>query len=237
MGDGHRLLLLEWLHSSRSECVKGDCSQHSKLPPSFSALPCAHSLSIVFLPCTNTYFHVHTQGWFLFHECPASVGPVWQVHHVVGLALWLTGWLLNYQADGILRNLRTSPTDTGDVVTRKRLRSNTLAAHSAVVGPACWCHTLSVDRSLSAQSWRQLGATRQLALLSSHPPFNTPPSPPHPCHPTTPYTTTGRLQDPPRWPVQLRISCQLQRRVSGVDGVGRSSLMAKFVSAGSWYCG
>lgn len=50
------------------------------------------------------------QGWFLLYQLPDQP---WQPHHVLGLLLWLTGWLANLQADGVLRSLRSMAGDAG----------------------------------------------------------------------------------------------------------------------------
>ena len=55
---------------------------------------------------------VVAQGTFLVEHLPADAP--WQVHHIMGLMIWLSGWVLVVQADGILRGLR-KPNETGEL--------------------------------------------------------------------------------------------------------------------------
>lgn len=65
--------------------------------------------------CATLCFLMPPQGYYLTQQCPSTTPgtPGWWPHQVAGLLIWLTGWLLNLHSDGILRNLRTSPADTG----------------------------------------------------------------------------------------------------------------------------
>ncbi len=56
------------------------------------------------------------QGWFLVTRVPAQ--QRWQLHHYIGLGLWVFGWLTNIHADHVLRSLRTGKGQGGLVDSR-----------------------------------------------------------------------------------------------------------------------
>jgi hypothetical protein len=71
------------------------------------------SIAIGIVDSVVTTYFSFVQGMFLVRQIPADMG--WHPHHVCGLLVWLAGWLLVVQADGILRGLR-KPHETGELL-------------------------------------------------------------------------------------------------------------------------